>query len=395
MVIRVLFPFVGDTFGGSHISALKLIDGLDPDRVRPLVLLHRDGELAQRLRDEAREFTLWEGGGILAPRYSRDGRDVGPLRYAIRVLPRMRRYLRDLDIDIVHTNDGRMHVTWAAPARLAGCRMVWHHRGDPTAFGVNRIAPFVADRILTVSRFAMPSRPLRDVSGRVEVVRSPFELSDRTPDRAAARDMILRDLGLAPDTLLLGWMGILNRRKRPDHFVEAVAAIARQSERPVAGLIFGRPENPQEKLDEACLDLARQHGIADRIHLMGFRSPAETWLAGLDALLITALNEPFGRTLIEAMNVGTPVIATDHGGNPEAIEDGRTGFLVDPDPPRAFAAPALRLATDPGLAGRIARAAQAEARTSYGVDTHITRVTAIYHELAGQAPRQRGLHAQA
>ena len=49
--------------------------------------------------------------------------------------------------------------------------------------------------------------------------------------------------------------------------------------------------------------------------------------------MVTARGEPFGRTLIEAMHLGTPVIATRHGGNPEAIEDGRNGFLVDPDDP--------------------------------------------------------------
>src|SRR5688572_23311361 len=117
MAIRVLFPFVGDTFGGSHISALQLIDALDRDRVQPGILLHRDGELAQRLRDSGRDFVLWQEGGILAPRYSRDRQDVGPLGYVGRALPAMRRYLRKEAIDIVHTNDGRMHVTWAAPAR--------------------------------------------------------------------------------------------------------------------------------------------------------------------------------------------------------------------------------------------------------------------------------------
>ncbi|MCZ0960633.1 glycosyltransferase family 4 protein [Paracoccus benzoatiresistens] len=395
MAIRVLFPFVGDTFGGSHISALQLIDALDRDRVQPGILLHRDGELAQRLRDSGRDFVLWQEGGILAPRYSRDRQDVGPLGYVGRALPAMRRYLRKEAIDIVHTNDGRMHVTWAAPARLAGCRLVWHHRGDPTAFGVNRIAPLLADRILTVSRFAMPSRPLRDVSGRVEVVRSPFDLPSRTPDRAASRAMLLSELGLPADTLILGWMGILNRRKRPDHFVRAVAAIAARLDRPVAGLIFGRPENPQDPLDRACRDLAESLGIADRIHLMGFRSPADRYLAGLDALLITALSEPFGRTLIEAMHVGTPVVATDHGGNPEAITDNRTGFLVDPGPPEAFADPVLRLARDPDLARTITSSARQDVRASYGVDTHVRRVSAIYHDIAHQNQRQGKARAQA
>ena len=106
-------------------------------------------------------------------------------------------------------------------------------------------------------------------------------------------------------------------------------------------------------------------------------------MAGVDVKLVTALDEPFGRTLIEAMHLGTPVVATRHGGNVEAIDDGQNGFLVDPDDPAAFTAPVLRLLADPALRDRITGAARQGLEPLYGRATHLAAISAIYDRLAG------------
>jgi len=106
-------------------------------------------------------------------------------------------------------------------------------------------------------------------------------------------------------------------------------------------------------------------------------------MGGVDVLLVPAVREPFGRTLIEAMLLGTPVIATADGGNIEAIEDGVTGFLVKPEDPDAFTEPLLRLLTDPDCWQRISEVARLRAKSDYSVETHIAKITAIYRVLLG------------
>jgi glycosyltransferase involved in cell wall biosynthesis len=66
------------------------------------------------------------------------------------------------------------------------------------------------------------------------------------------------------------------------------------------------------------------------VKLMGYRSPGPFWIAACDQLVVPAVGEPFGRTLVEAMLVGTPVVAARSGGNMEALEGGM-GLLVEPD----------------------------------------------------------------
>lgn len=383
MIARILFPFVGgDLVGGSHHSALRMIAGLDPARFRPVIVLHGEGgRLADLIEAHGLDWQRLDRPAIIAPRYSRKPGDASVPGFLALGVPRMRRLLRDWRIDIVHTNDGRMHTSWALPARLAGCRLVWHHRQSPDAFGINKIAPLLADRVVAVSEFSRPRHPLRDMTGRMQVIRSPFDLPAGRPDRPACAAMLRDRIGARPDAVVVGYFGALNSRKRPLHFIRALAALRRDlPAHDIHGAIFGQPEPPGDPISDVCRDLARQLGVADHLHLMGHVSPVEPWMAGVDALLVTALDEPFGRTLIEAMHLRTPVVATDHGGNPEAIADGVTGFLVDPADPAAFVAPMRRLLTEPGLADRIADAA-ASGLDRYSTARHLRRIEALYDDL--------------
>ena len=82
------------------------------------------------------------------------------------------------------------------------------------------------------------------------------------------------------------------------------------------------------------------------------------------------------------MLLGTPVIATNHGGNAEAITDGVNGYLVPPEIPEAFVAPLRRLLSDAAEWQRISETARKQALCHYGVDAHIKGVMNIYGELA-------------
>ncbi|MEJ1157417.1 glycosyltransferase family 4 protein [Prosthecomicrobium sp. N25] len=379
----ICFPFIGDEIGGSHISAMKLIKHLDRDRFRPLIALHdASSALADLLRRNGLDFVEAPAVPYLKAGGSAGARLRSAAAFLMRSVPLCRAFLKRHDVRIVHTNDGQMHATWGLAARAAGASLLWHHRGDPDARGVNMLAPILANHIVTVSKFARPQKPVLGVDGRLSVVHSPFDHAVTIPDRARSRAMIADAIGCAPDTRFLGYFGLLIDRKRPVAFVDAVhAVIRRHPELPVAGLLFGVPALGGPALDEAVRARAEELGIADRIQLMGFRQPVDPWMGGVDALLVPAVREPFGRTLIEAMLLGTPVVATDHGGNTEAIDHGRTGFLVAVDDAEAFVEPVHALLTDPALWSRISETAQREALSSYSVETHVSRISEIYAHL--------------
>ncbi len=383
--IVVVFPFVGDEVGGSHVSAINLISKLDRTRVSPIIVLHQsDGPLAEYLAQQQMSYVLAPAAPILAPAYrSQPGKRLQTVMRYIAALPRLIRFLSTAGVEIVHTNDGRMHTTWGLPTRLTGAKLLWHHRGDPEARGANILAPLLANHIVTVSNFARPSRPIIPIERKVTVLHSPFDHPTSLPDRTACRLTIAQELGLGAQARFAGYFGVFVERKRPVLFVDVIAAyLDRYPDAPLHGLLFGRPETDGPRLDEAVVARAATLGISDRIHLMGHRSPVAPYLCSVDTLLVPAVSEPFGRTLIEAMLLGTPVIATAHGGNIEAVSSGNNGFLVEPETPHSFVEPLHRLLTDDAEWDRISVTARREALDHYGVMAHIQGVTGIYDRLA-------------
>ncbi len=378
----VCIAFAGDRLGGSHVSVRGLLDALPERLYRVIVILEViDGRIAEF-------FSEYEQ--IEDPCALEDPFEVGSsfgIGSALRTLPRIlgrARLLKDLCVDIVHTNDGRSHASWALAAKLAGSRIVWHHRGDPDARGTSLVAPFLADQIVAVSEYALPRRRWGKLR-KARVIHSPFNV-EVSVDRAAMRQRLVAELGCPDDAIICGYFGQYIVRKRPVAFIDAVAQLERISKRPVVGVMFGEPEDDtlyakmQERLNGA---------LKPPVKLMGYREPGHEWIAACDALLVTALNEPLGRTLVEAMLVGTPVIATQSGGNAEALAPD-CGVLVPPDDPHAMAAAALDLLEAPDRCKALTRRARSMAEGRFTREHHVQQVREVYRELANM-PRRPGI----
>ncbi|MBT0667221.1 glycosyltransferase family 4 protein [Novosphingobium profundi] len=357
------------------MSVRGLLEQLDPERYRVLVVPEKPGG------DISEFFARWRQIADPAPprRSLVPGAPIGPVKAlgALAGIPARRRFLKEQGVDIVHTNDGRSHAGWALASRLAGARLVWHHRGDPSARGLRFVAPLLADRILTVSRFSLPAQGSR-AAQRAQVVHSPFDTSV-TANRETMRARILERIAGPADALLCGYFGNFIERKRPFGFLDSIEALAGLVDRPVRGLLFGDPRNSEygERLPR------RVEGVRGnaRAHMMGFCSPGHAWLAGCDVLLVPAAREPLGRTLVEAMLVGTPVVATRSGGNPEALE-GDCGILCELDDSRAMARAVARLLADPDRCEAMCARARRTARARFSMGNHADRVSAVYSALA-------------
>lgn len=389
---RICFPFGGGAVGGSHISAAKLIHRLDRTRFSPLIVLHHDsGQLSEFLRSEGLEFvtlpdTRFFGHSAGVPK-------AGGMSATMRACAdqwRMARFLKEHDVRIVHTNEGAMHVSWALPARLAGAKQLWHHRGSSDARGVRFLAPFAASRIVGVSAYALSEVPhLTRAARQTAVVYSPFDADADPVDRRQAHDALTSELGIDPRTRLIGFFGLLLNRKRPLLFVDMMACIARaRPQLPVMGLMFGSPMIAG--IEAQLMERAQSLGITDRLRLMGFRYPSAPLMAGCDIHAVPAVNEPFGRSLIEAMLLGTPVVAAASGGNLEAIRHGVNGLLSAADDPAAMARAIIELLDSPGRSASIAATALEAAAERYGADRHVSQISAIYQSLLTGKTRQAG-----
>ena len=181
------------------------------------------------------------------------------------------------------------------------------------------------------------------------------------------------------DVRLIGYFGALIDRKRPLLFVDAIAAMRRAApSEDVRGVIFGQSFDGMAARVAA---RAAALGVSDAVHFLGHRSPGPFWLAACDLLMVPAIGEPFGRTLVEAMLVGTPVVATASGGNIEAIDHDHTGLLVPPEDAEALGAACLALIANPTRWSRLSASARGDAQSRFGEARHAEAIMSIYAEM--------------
>lgn len=145
-------------------------------------------------------------------------------------------------------------------------------------------------------------------------------------------------------------MGRLHRNKAFDVLVRALPRLPG-----VHAVIAG------EGLERgALLALARGEGVADRVHLVGWRRDGGALLAAATVLACPSREEALGNVVLEAFSAGVPVVAAASDGPRELVRDGKTGLLVPIEDAGALAEALGRVIGDGGLAARLAGAGRAE-----------------------------------
>jgi len=366
--IRVLYPFVGDSIGGSHISTLTLIDALPKDRVQPIVAVHQQGPLTEYLEMVGIPWT--RPAQVPVVKNCPLGRQViSMLRSGFLLAWFLRRH----NIDIVHTNDYRMHLTWVFAVVMSGVRMIWHQRSAVRNRRLEFYSIF-ASKIVTISNYCKQQFMPR-MASHAKVITNPVSISPGIPDHVVGKKAILNELEITREVYVIAWVGNWYPHKRPLLFIEIAHQLIDKFDIPAIFVMFGKPREP---MYTKVTELIAKYGLEKSVFIMGQRMPFEPWIAGCDVLVSTAVNEGLGRTLIEAMLVGTPVVATADGGHLEVIEDDRSGRLVPPDDADAFANVIKELLKSPGYSQRLAQRGKSVAEERYSVQRHVSQIVSLY-----------------
>jgi glycosyltransferase involved in cell wall biosynthesis len=197
-----------------------------------------------------------------------------------------------------------------------------------------------------------PSAYLRDVAlqwgidpARSSVLPNPAPAVPELPDRETLRT----ELGLAGDALVFA--GRLGPQKAVATLLVALEAV------PDVTLLVAGDGPERAALERRSAEL----GLVGRVRFLG-SVPRETVLGlfrAADASVLPSAWENFPHTVVEALAVGCPVIATAVGGVPEVVVDGENGLLVPPRDPAALATAIEAFFSDADLRARLSRAAPA------------------------------------
>ncbi|MFW6010463.1 MAG: glycosyltransferase family 4 protein [Gemmatimonadota bacterium] len=237
-----------------------------------------------------------------------------------------------------------------------------------------------ADAVTAIS--TATARKVQDVAGVVPTV-IPFAAAVEGNGESHGRE--IREPLDGEDPVELLFVGRLVERKGVEVLVSAVSILG--AERDVRLTVVGEGE-----WEPRIREHVRSTGVEDRVRFTGYVPDddlAELY-AGCDVFVLPAVvdakgdTEGLGVVLLEALAFARPVVASEVGGIPDIVREGRTGWLVPPGDPGALAERILWLIEHPERAREIARQGRRIVGREFGWEEVVDRLLALYREVAGR-----------
>jgi glycosyltransferase involved in cell wall biosynthesis len=386
----ILFIHHANDMYGADIGLLHSIKTLDPQKYYPIVILPMDmptGMLSPELDRLGVEYHFAHLG-ILRRKYL-TLRTIFPLFVElVRGIAYVRSTAHKRGVALVYTNTF-VTLSGAIGGRLAGVPVLWHIREilalpRPIRWILYKALGLCADRIVCISRAVRDSvlKEAPKLASKSVVVYNAVSVA---AGNGAGKDIELREeLEVSQDSLLVGMVGRISHWKGQEVLAEAAALVLQ--DRPdvhfvAVGSYFADESHYLQKLKS----VINNHGLANRFHLLDYRSNVTDIYRALDVFVLPSVKpEPFGRVTVEAMTQGRAVIATNHGGSCELIEEGVTGMLVPPADPKSLAAAIELLLVDRPLREKIGKAAASYAKENFGLAGHGKQMRNLIDELVTQ-----------
>jgi len=305
-------------------------------------------------------------------------RPVSPVADCL-ALWRLRREIRSLKPDIVHTHSSKAGFLGRVAARTAGVPHIVHTPhghvfegyfswvATRTFAALERLAARWTDRIITLSDEEGRDHLKMGIGRPEQFVTIP---SGVDLDAVTAASPVR----LVSGRPVIGAVARLVPIKGLHYLVDAAPEILRRCA-DARFLLVGDGE-----MRPALEAQARALGLSDRIVFAGYREDIPSVIAGMDLVVLPSINEGMGRVLVMAMALGKPIVATRVGGVAELLGDGEAGLLVPARDPIALAEAISTLLHDPARARNLGEAGRRRA-PRYSAEAMLDALTKVYREV--------------
>lgn len=290
--------------------------------------------------------------------------------------------------DVVHTHSSKAGFLGRFAARLAGVKAVVHtphgfyflnqKGGHKRSFYLNleRMASRVTDRMIALSSTEMMEAVENGIipPERVALIENGIQIPPFADPASLAR---LRE-SLAPGAShVIGTVARFTPQKGPFDFVRMVAALVKVL--PDVHILWCGDGEIRGQVE----GLARELGLDGRLHLLGYRTDVMDVIQVMDAFVLTSHWEGLPYTILDAMALEKPVVATAAVGTRDIVQDGATGLLTPVGDPESAAHSVARILSDPAEARAMGRAGRQLILRRFSEEAMVKRTGQLYLDLVG------------
>ena len=321
---KILFPFIGDSIGGSHIATLNLIKNIDRTELKNKIVIHKKGKLSNYLDYQKKEYELID---IKYFSYK-----IFILNIVLNVFSNLLKkiiYLKKNNITIIHCNDVRSNLIWILPSFILRIKHIWHHHSVPNKRNFFWIFIYYFSRnIITVSKYSKNNFP-KIISSNVKVFANIFD--ERyfylNIDNAYK---FKKKYNIPNNKWIIGYVGRLAKIKNLKLIIHGADILINKNK--IDNIIFVFIGSDEDNTKSMLKSLIKQYSLNKYFIFIDHIYKIEEGINILDCLIAPSLNDSFGRTIIEAMLMKKPVLAANLGAHKEIIKNLYNGLLFENKP---------------------------------------------------------------
>lgn len=361
--MKILHIDTERSWRGGEAQALYLCQGLEKQGITSVIIAPRFSKVAERCRESGLRVVEIPCGKP----------------YDLRSILKIRRTIKTEKPDLIHCH--------TASAHSLALISTWGKRDVPII--VSRRVDFpVSETQFSRWKYHHPgvhyiaiSQGVKDVlllagieNKRIDVVPSGIDLFRLSKVQKSISEL-QAELGISPSAFVIGNVAALTDHKGHRYLIEAAQKVVKEIPESVF-LIAGEGEERSE--------LERQISrlnLHDHVRLLGFRTDVLDIMRLFNLFVLSSHLEGLCTSMLDAMAMKIPVIATRTGGVPDAVIDRETGILVEPKNPDALAEAIIYAHQHPEEMRRLAERASAFVRQHFSVDRMVSETIKVYEKI--------------
>ena len=298
---NILFPFDGTSLGGSHLCALKIIDGLKKSKeFNPIVIIEKKGILTEILKKKKIKIR-----SLNSEHYQSDKSVFMNLYYFLRYFYRRIKFLNKNDVNLIHTNEYRILNTWAIISFIKKIKIIHHCRSPYKKSLFLKINLKLSDNLIVISNHVKESLKKKKINKSVKLIYDSFDLIKKKIKKKNNNKI-----------KKIGFFGNYKSIKRPLIFFKICEKLLNDS--PNYQFVYvGEINNMEKKKIEKDFPV-----VFSKLKIINYTFEPKKIIEKLDLLICPSVDEGFGRLPVEAASLGVLTLVSNNSGHKDYIDKG-------------------------------------------------------------------------
>ena len=285
-------------------------------------------------------------------------------------------FIKQYDVDILHPHDNLSKIIGSIAGKFAGVKVVTHCHDLLKESSIERL--LMIYQLLFINRIITDSNATGEVfrisgkkSDSVVTVYNGIDISRFNPDENG--DSIRESLKIEKDITIIGIIGVFDKCKGHMYLFQAISNLVKKNNKDIICVVIGDGREKDE-----FMKFVLENNISEYVKFLSYRNDIPDLLKIIDIVVMPSIQESFGIVSLEAMAMKVPVIATNVGGLPEAIEDGKTGIIVPPKDIDSLENAIKYLIENPQIRKIMGRAGRKRVADKFSIKSNVKMTEEVY-----------------